>query len=96
MRWVGNSPAQAQEFQVNLNEAIRTLYEERTQIDRRIAKLERRRTLSSGTPRKRKKMTEAKRLEVSRRMKEYWAARRRQSIEGSAIAAATANGELHP
>ena len=81
---------------MNLNEAIRTLYEERKQIDLLIAKLERRNRLSSGTPRKRTKMTEAKRLEVSRRMKEYWAARRRQSIEASAVAAATASGELHP
>ena len=63
---------------MDLNEAIRTLYEERKQIDRLIAKLERRKRLCPGTPRRRRRMPAAKRLEVSRRMKEYWAARRLQ------------------
>jgi len=79
-----------------LNEAIRTLYEERKQIDRLIAKLEQRNRLRSGTPRRRKKMPEAKRLEVSRRMKKYWAARRLQRDEDSTAVAVPASGEYLP
>ncbi len=81
---------------MDLNEAIRTLYEERKQIDRLIAKLERRKRLCPGTPRRRRRMPAAKRLEVSRRMKEYWAARRLQRGEGSTAVPVPASGEFLP
>jgi hypothetical protein len=96
MGWVGNSPAQSQEFQVNLNEAIRNLYEEKKRIDRLIAAIERRNAATLGVPRKRRKMSAARRLEVSRRMREYWAARRARSEEGSVLAVPPASGELRP
>jgi hypothetical protein len=81
---------------LNINEAIRSLYEERKQIDRLIARLEQRKTLSSGTPQRPRKMTADKRIEVSRRMKAYWAARRRPTDKGSAPGATPASGELRP
>lgn len=96
MGWVGNSPALSQEFQVNLNEAIRSLYEEKKRIERLIASIQRRNAPSPAVPRKRRRMTAARRLEVSRRMREYWAARRLQSEEGSAPGARPANRKFGP
>lgn len=68
---------------MDLFQAIKALYEEKRRIDEIIEHLE---TLSSsrrgitpesGKRRGRKKMDEAERVEVSRRMKNYWAERRK-------------------
>ena len=71
---------------MDLFKAIRELYEEKRRIDQVIASLEAltvRRDVEVKTPAKtarrrgRKGMTEEERVEVSQRMKEYWASRRK-------------------
>ena len=94
---VSYRPAQAQEPQVDLYKAIRTLYDEKKRVDRLISSLEQLQARARERPhpvirirRGRKRMTAAERLEVSRRMKKYWAARRQQPDSRSASAAARA------
>ena len=86
-----DSPARAQEPQVDLYKAIRTLYDEKKRVDRLISSLEqvKARGLDRAHPvirirRSRRRMTAAERLEVSRRMKRYWAARRQNPGSESA------------
>jgi hypothetical protein len=72
-------------FRMDLFKAIKVLYEEKRRIDEIIERLEmmsglRQGNVFSGQNRRgRKKMGEAERAEVSRRMKEYWAKRRNLS-----------------
>jgi hypothetical protein len=70
---------------MNINKAIRELYEEKRRLDRVIASLEemQRNAAVHGVPvpekrRGRKSMDLKARQEVSERMKRYWAARRKQ------------------
>ena len=70
---------------MNINKAIRELYEEKKRLDQVIASLEDMQrtgaTLEAALPEKkrgRKSMDEQGRLEVSERMKRYWEARRKQ------------------
>jgi hypothetical protein len=80
---------------LDLNKAIRALYDEKKRLDRLIGSLERVRARGGDFPRPvlrvrrgRKKMTAAQRLEVSQRMKKYWAARRQKPEEESVADAA--------
>ena len=65
---------------MDLNKALRELFEEKKRIDRAIARLETRMASlmrRSGTSRRgRKSMGPEERLEVSRRMRAYWQSRR--------------------
>jgi len=65
---------------MDLNKALRELFEEKRRLDRIITGLEKRVagvSKRSGISRRgRKSMGPAERLEVSRRMRAYWAARR--------------------
>ncbi len=65
---------------MDLQKAIRELYDEKERIDGVIASLEQHlRTNGSGAPKRkrgRKSMGPLERLEVSERMRGYWAARR--------------------
>ncbi len=80
---------------MDLNKAIRALYDERNRLDKLIDSLERvkargehLRNPAVHARRGRKKMNPAERQEVSQRMKRYWAARRAQtaaSAPGSAV-----------
>jgi len=70
---------------VDLYKAIRALYDEKKRLDRLIESLEELHARGSRVERPavrsrrgRKKMSAAERLEVSERMKKYWAARRDQ------------------
>ncbi len=70
---------------MDLNKAIRALYDEKKRLDRLIESLEELHARGSRPERPavrsrrgRKKMSAAERLEVSERMKKYWAARRDQ------------------
>lgn len=76
---------------MDLYKAIRTLNDERKRLDELIESLEELRARGDTReppvirPRRgRKKMTASERLEVSRRMKKYWAARRHQPEGGPA------------
>ena len=69
---------------MNINKAIRDLYEEKKRLDRVIASLEemQRNAAAGGATlpekkRGRRSMNEQARREVSERMKQYWAARRK-------------------
>jgi hypothetical protein len=68
---------------MNIHKALRELYEEKKRLDASIAILERRlqdRPRLSGSKRRgRRHMSAAERLQVSKRMSQYWAARRAQS-----------------
>lgn len=70
---------------MDLFKTIKELHEEKRRIDLLIEILEQRlaSTDSSSAPRRRgrKSMSEAERQEVSRRMRAYWAARRKQRQE---------------
>jgi len=68
---------------MNINKAIRDLYEEKKRLDNVIASLEEMQrnavtqtAVLSEKKRGRKSMDEQARREVSERMKQYWAARR--------------------
>ncbi len=64
---------------MDLDKTLHELYEEKKRIDRTISRLETRLATLSGKPqvrRGRKSMSAEERLEVSRRMSAYWAARR--------------------
>jgi len=71
---------------MNINKAIRELYEEKKRLDRVIASLEEMQVNAAAIPgvalpekrRGRKSMDPQARLEVSERMKRYWDARRKQ------------------
>ncbi len=70
---------------MDLYKAIRQLYEERARLDRVIASLEELQKAagedSEGEPAKRrgrKAMSEEERRQVSERMKQYWADRRKK------------------
>ena len=71
---------------MNINKAIRELYEEKKRLDHVIASLEEMQrnaaTLPAELPeskkRGRKSMDEQARQEVSERMKKYWDSRRKQ------------------
>lgn len=71
---------------MDLYKAIRQLYEERTRLDRVIASLEElQKTAREAAPaepakrRGRKGMNQEERQQVSERMKQYWAGRRKQT-----------------
>lgn len=77
---------------MDLLKAIRELYDEKRRIEQVIAHLEALSVQRVGAPtevpvaprrRGRKGMTEDEREEVSRRMKEYWANRRKTRVKGS-------------
>lgn len=70
---------------MDLYKAIRALYDEKKRLDKLIESLEELHARGSRVERPavrsrrgRKKMSAAERLEVSERMKKYWAARRDQ------------------
>lgn len=70
---------------MDLYRAIRQLYEERDRLDRVIASLEELQKAAGGDERAdapkrrgRKAMSEEERRQVSERMKQYWAARRKK------------------
>jgi len=62
--------------------ALRELYQEKKRLDEAISNLERRLRApirrSAASKRGRKQMSEAERMKVSKRMKQYWEARRTQ------------------
>jgi 23S rRNA maturation-related 3'-5' exoribonuclease YhaM len=103
MGWVENRPARAQEPQVDLYKAIRTLYDEKKRVDKLISSIEqlKARGVDRAHPvirirRGRRRMTAAERIEVSRRMKRYWLARRQQpGSESASDAAPAATPYLH-
>ena len=63
---------------MDVYKALRELYAEKKRLDAAISVLENRirRETRPGTRRGRKKMSAEERLEVSKRMSQYWAARR--------------------
>jgi hypothetical protein len=80
---------------MDLHKTIQDLYAEKEKLERAIASLEELRSAvgdSPGVPkpsrRGRKSMDARERLEVSARMKQYWASRRQRSAGGSSKAAA--------
>jgi hypothetical protein len=72
---------------MNINKAIRDLYEEKKRLDHVIASLEEMQRNAAALPaplpeskkRGRKSMNEQARQEVSERMKKYWDTRRKQA-----------------
>ena len=71
---------------MDLRDTIRALYEEKKRLEGAIAELERQLGEVTGTDapterRGRKSMSPEERLQVSRRMRKYWASRRRMSKE---------------
>lgn len=75
---------------MDLYKAIRALYDEKKRLDKLIESLEelhargsRAERPAARSRRGRKKMSAAERLEVSERMKKYWAARRAQALASS-------------
>jgi hypothetical protein len=81
---------------VDVYKAIQTLYDEKRRLDKLIDSLEALEARGEApavrkTParRGRKRMTAAERQQVSERMKNYWAARRRSVSDSQAAAAAS-------
>ena len=74
---------------MDLNKALRELYEERDRVDRAIQALESGRMARSrataGHRRGRRMMSAEERLEVSKRMTEYWRNRRAQKAMSPAL-----------
>jgi hypothetical protein len=70
---------------MDLNKALRELYEEKKRLDRAIQALEAGRKASSRVParirRGRRMMSPEERLEVSKRMSAYWRAKRAQNAK---------------
>jgi len=72
---------------MDYHKVIRDLYADKQKLDRVIAELERLQSDESGaaaqprSSRGRKFMAAEERQEVSRRMKKYWAARRKQQLQ---------------
>lgn len=68
---------------MDLEEALRELYQEKKRLDSAIAHLESRLAMTSEAPKRstrgRKCMSVEERLVVSARMRSYWAARRRDA-----------------
>jgi hypothetical protein len=80
---------------MNLSKTIAELYEERTRLDRVIASLEQLGenpfTITVAAPRRgRKFMSPEERLEVSERMRRYWAERKATEHTAHAMTAASA------
>jgi len=76
---------------MDVHKALRELYQEKKRLDAAIQNLERRRApIRINAPRGRKQMSAEERIEVSKRMKRYWEARRAQSraLEAAANSAA--------
>jgi len=77
---------------MDVYKALRELYEEKKRLDAAISVLENRirKETRPAARRGRKKMSAAERLEVSKRMSRYWAARRAQlqNLDAAASAAA--------
>jgi|ERR1051326_8201693 hypothetical protein len=67
---------------MDVNKALRELYDEKKRLDRAIARIEARLATVSEAPKRstrgRKSMSPEERLRVSARMTAYWAARRAQ------------------
>jgi hypothetical protein len=67
---------------MDVHKALRELYQEKKRLDEAISNLERRLRApirrSTAVRRGRKQMSEAERMKVSKRMKQYWEARRAQ------------------
>lgn len=85
---------------MDLDKVIRDLYEEKTRLDQIITSLEQmekneKENASPPMARRRgpKLMNSQARLEVSRRMKEYWASRRKGDVQ---IAKQITNGAPRP
>jgi ElaB/YqjD/DUF883 family membrane-anchored ribosome-binding protein len=88
---------------VDLNEAIRSLYEEKKKLDKLIASLES--VLADGArpapnrakpaepKRRRRKFSAERRQEISERMRKYWAERRAKAAEAPS---ASGDGEAQP
>jgi len=81
---------------MDLNKTIQDLYAEKEKLERVIASLEELRAAAGGSPvvpkagrRGRKSMDAGERLEVSARMKKYWAGRRQRSAGDSKANAAS-------
>ena len=82
---------------MDVDKALRDLYEEKHRLDVAIATLEAH--LQAGSPgsarrsrRGRKSMSPEERLEVSRRMSKYWEARRASMKTLGSASASTSNG----
>lgn len=77
-------------YAMDLYKALQDLYAEKEKLERAIASLEELQRMGGGLPglpqagkrRGRKSMSAEERVEVSRRMRKYWAARRKQKPEG--------------
>jgi hypothetical protein len=75
---------------MDLYKALQDLYAEKEKLERAIASLEELQRIGAGLPgllpagkrRGRKSMSAEERVEVSRRMRKYWAARRKQKPDG--------------
>lgn len=85
---------------MDLDKVIRDLYEEKTRLDQIITSLEQMEKTgkeTSSAPREKRRgprlMNSQARLEVSRRMKEYWASRRQGDVQ---IAKQITNGSPSP
>ena len=80
---------------MDVNKALRELYEEKKRLDAAIAALEQRLGGSRLKRRGRRSMSPEERLEVSRRMSRYWEARRAQvralDAQSNAAAASSAS-----
>ena len=78
---------------MDVNKALRELYEEKKRLDAAIAALESRLGSSRLKRRGRRSMSQEERLEVSRRMSRYWEARRAQgrALDAQSNAAAAAS-----
>jgi len=76
---------------MDLYKALQDLYAEKDRLERAIASLEELQRMGSALPdsekdrgrRGRKSMSAEERLEVSKRMRKYWAGRRKQKAEPS-------------
>jgi len=79
---------------MDVHKALRELYQEKKRLDAAILNLERRLRapvrIGAARPRGRKQMSAEERIEVSKRMKRYWEARRAQAraLEAAADSAA--------
>lgn len=85
---------------MDLDKVIRDLYDEKKRLDQIIVSLEQmeksgRQVVAAPRERRRgpKLMNAQARMEVSRRMKEYWASRRKGDVQ---IARQITNGEPRP
>lgn len=73
---------------MDVDATLRGLYREKTRVERAIARLEKQLAAFSEmkkTRRGRKTMSAEERLEVSRRMTAYWAARRSHKLNDDSV-----------